>query len=206
MSSEMHFSVILPTVRRDSLEAAIESVLAQDYKDFSLFVVLDGFPKISKHDPLCEKYAPEGVTFIRTPVVHEDSGAYARNCGVKASSKYKPGGWIAYIDDDDIWYPNHLTILSSLAKLVPTATMLRTAGQEFKLKHKHPRSSERVVKLGPVNTDDPLTVGMAHARELFEKTDGWRAEDNHDHLLWTELERAGGIPAVSTDVTFRFKR
>jgi len=202
------FNVILPTVRRPSLEAAIESVLAQDYPNLELLVVIDGSDQEPVNDPLIEKYGPEGVSFIGVSNGNEpaepcgDSGTLARREGINETSE----DWIAYIDDDDIWHPNHLTTLASLAILQPEANMVRSAGQEFKLKHKHPRSSKRVQRLGPVNTDDPLTVGMAHTRELYLKTVGWQPEDNHDHRLWADMKAAGGISAISQDVTFIFKR
>jgi hypothetical protein len=60
--------------------------------------------------------------------------------------------------------------------------------------------------MGPVNSQDILTVGMAHTREIFNKTSGWQPVDNHDHLLWREMLATGGVPAIAHEVTFEFER
>lgn len=214
----MHFDVILPTIGRPSLKVAIESVAKQEYRDFSLRIVSDGafigWP--GEEDPIGWQ-AIIGDTRHTVELLgkcHGDYGAAARNTAVRqefAKAVFKDEvwgqeGWVAYIDDDDVWLPNHLTILSELGRLHPEANMLRTIGQSFSWRHKSPRSSKLVRKLGPVNSQDILTVGMAHTREIFNKTTGWQPVDNHDHLLWREMLAAGGVPAIAHEVTFEFER
>jgi len=192
----MKFSVILPTVGRPSVFAAVKSVIDQSYNNWELIIVHDGggndFPEDHR---ILEIY-------YRDIPAHNDSGAWARNIAISRGQ----AEWIAYIDDDDVWLPNHLTILSELGRLHPEANMLRTIGQSFSWRHKSPRSSKLVRKLGPVNSQDILTVGMAHTRELFKRTTGWQPVDNHDHLLWREMLTAGGVSAIAHEVTFEFER
>ena len=192
----MKFSVVLPTVGRPSVFAAVKSVIDQSYNNWELTIVHDGGGNDFPQDPrILEIY-------YRDMPAHNDSGAWARNLAISRGQ----ADWIAYIDDDDVWLPNHLTVLEKCATLHPEANMLRTFGQSFSWRHKSPRSSKLVRKLGPINSQDILTVGMAHTRELFNKTTGWQPVDNHDHLLWREMLATGGVPAIAHEVTFEFER
>lgn len=191
------FDIILPTIGRDSLEAAIDSVIAQDYPHWRLYVMCEGFQWPIKDDRIYIIANPE--------IQHGDSGAWARNHAIWMG-KSDPSEWIAYIDDDDIWHPHHLSTISSLIASNPQATMVRTAGQIFSFRRKTPRTKKTVRRVGQVNTTDILTVGMAHTRELFERTTGWKPEDNHDRILWNEMISLGGSPVVSEAVTFEYQR
>lgn len=195
----MRFDIILPTIGRPSLETTIQSVLAQEYKDWHLYIVADGHCVTQNK---LEKYFSEKISCDMLSKFHNDYGAASRNNGISLGHS----AWIAYVDDDDIWLPNHLTTLVSLGALRTDANMLRTAGRSFAWRHKSPRSSKLVRKIGPVNTQDILTVGMAHTRELFNKTTGWQPADNHDHMLWKEMLGAGGISHVTETITFEFER
>ncbi|MBD3316213.1 MAG: glycosyltransferase [Chitinivibrionales bacterium] len=96
-------SVIIPTYNRASvIKRAIESVLAQDYRDYELIVVDDGssdsggrvIAGLLGGNPNCQ--------FIRLNTNHGVS--YARNTGVKHSR----GTWIAFLDSDDQWFSSKL--------------------------------------------------------------------------------------------------
>ena len=191
----MIFDIVLPTIGRDSLENAIESVIAQTHDNWTLWVVGD-------HYEAHNEDWPNNILPLYVQGPRDDYGTLARNWGVKAGD----AEWIAYIDDDDEWHPHHLTTLAHLHEEHPGATMLKTAGQEFRMKHKHPRSSKKVRKLGPINTRDFLTVGMAHTRGIFARTNGWQPHDNHDHALWHAMIQGGGHYATSDIVTFIFRR
>jgi glycosyltransferase involved in cell wall biosynthesis len=94
-------SVVIPTYNCATfLPAAIESVLAQTYKDFEILVVDDG-----STDATSEAIAPylDQVRFIR----QENKGlAGARNTGIRASK----GEFIALLDADDTWLPYKLEL------------------------------------------------------------------------------------------------
>jgi glycosyltransferase involved in cell wall biosynthesis len=199
----MKFDIILPTVGRPSVFTAIDSVNKQEYPHWNLWVICDGVKELIGPNNANVSVSPLRGKIIGSPFnSHDDNGTWARNEGIKLGN----AEWIAYIDDDDELLPNHLTTLVECARLNPDATMLKTAGQSFKMGHKHPRSSKLVRKLGPINTTDHFTVGMAHTRDIYNRTLGWRPVDNHDHLLWFDMLLVGGIPAETDAVTFLFKR
>ena len=99
-----HVSIIIPTYRRwDFLFEAVKSVFNQTYKDWEIIIINDGGG------------SPKGeiIDFLSDPKVHyiehqNNMGiASARNSGISKSS----GDFIVYLDDDDIFYPNHLEVL-----------------------------------------------------------------------------------------------
>jgi len=193
----MTFDIILPSVGRLSVFQAIESVLHQDFTDWKLWIVCDGISGLDR------AVGDDRVTVIGSDVPqHSDFGAWARNTGIAAGQNE----WIAYIDDDDVWLPNHLSAISSLRAENPHATMIRMAGQSFSFRTKSPRSKSKVRKIGTINATDILTVGMSHSRELFNKTKGWQPCDNHDKILWNEMLLLGGAAIASDAVTFQFAR
>ena len=104
-------SVIIPTRNRARfLAGAVKSVLEQSYNDFEIIVVDD----CSSDDTtaLMESFRGSGIRYFR----HDRrlGGASARNTGIHQST----GEYIAFLDDDDEWYPEKLgrqmsTILAS---------------------------------------------------------------------------------------------
>ena len=94
-------SVILPTCNRPTLlPVAIRSVLGQTFGDLELVVVDD-----ASDDCVIEivnAFKDERVRLIR----HDSrrGGAAARNTGIRNSC----GEYIAFLDDDDEWYPEKL--------------------------------------------------------------------------------------------------
>jgi glycosyltransferase involved in cell wall biosynthesis len=99
--NEPFFSVIIPTYNRaDLLINTIESVLAQRFKDFELLVIDDGSTDDTRElvNSFCDS------TNIRY-IYQENKGVgAARNTGIKNAR----GEWIAFLDSDDLWLPNHL--------------------------------------------------------------------------------------------------
>lgn len=95
-------SVILPTFNgasRGFLLNAIESVLTQSYKNFELIIIDDG--SIDETNLICKNYLNYNVKYY----YQTNKGlAAARNRGILESS----GGYICFIDDDDIWLPEKL--------------------------------------------------------------------------------------------------
>lgn len=94
-------AVIIPTHNRaDRLGRAIKSVLNQTFGDFELMVVDDG----SKDNPeeVVWSFADRRIRFIR----HETArgAAAARNAGIRTTG----GAYVAFLDDDDEWYPDKL--------------------------------------------------------------------------------------------------
>ena len=94
-------SVVMPTHNRARyVGEAIESVLAQSFRDWELLVVDDG----SEDDT--RSVVARFLVDPRIRYLHQSNrGApAARNAGIRASR----GSFIAYLDDDNVWYPDFL--------------------------------------------------------------------------------------------------
>lgn len=96
------FSVVIPTFNRgDRLVVALDSLVAQTYKNFEVLVCDDGSTD-------CTRDVVEGYKKLLdlTYIWKENWGGPARprNCGIKASK----GEWICFLDSDDWWYPEKL--------------------------------------------------------------------------------------------------
>jgi glycosyltransferase involved in cell wall biosynthesis len=113
------FSVVVPLWNnRETIAAAIDSALAQTYRDFELIVVddgaTDGSPAIvaGYDDPRIRMLAQDNA----------GAGA-ARNAGMAAAR----ADWIAFLDADDLWLPDHLAELDRLRADFPEAGLIGTS-------------------------------------------------------------------------------
>jgi glycosyltransferase involved in cell wall biosynthesis len=93
-------SVIIRTYNRAHyLEQAIDSVLAQTYRDFELIVIDDGSTDAT-HQALTQYAERLSPIYLS----HTGNPATAFNAGVRAGR----GELIAFLDDDDIWFSDKL--------------------------------------------------------------------------------------------------
>ena len=94
-------SVVIPAYRAaESIAATLDSVLAQTFKDYEIIVVNDGSPDSEDLEKALDSYR-ERIIYLR----QENQGpAGARNTGILTAR----GKYIALLDSDDIWDPEHL--------------------------------------------------------------------------------------------------
>lgn len=97
-------SVIIPTKDRpEMLTQAIHSVLNQTFTDLEIIVVNDGGVDVQS---VISRLNTRGNIVYKKHDRALDRSA-ARNTGIRAAR----GKYIAYLDDDDIYYPNHIETL-----------------------------------------------------------------------------------------------
>jgi glycosyltransferase involved in cell wall biosynthesis len=111
-------SVIVPTYNSAHfLSAAIQSVLAQSYRDFELIVVDDGS---RDHTPRVVASFGDRVRYLR----QENAGvSVARNRGIAESS----GRYVAFLDADDTWMPSKLQRQRDALEAEPTRRLCYSA-------------------------------------------------------------------------------
>jgi glycosyltransferase involved in cell wall biosynthesis len=90
-------SVVIPTIGRATLRAAIDSVLRQSMVPDEIVVVNDSPSQSSVTSMLAVEVVEEFTGGSRGP-------SAARNQGVARAQ----GDYIAYLDDDDLWFPHHI--------------------------------------------------------------------------------------------------
>jgi glycosyltransferase involved in cell wall biosynthesis len=134
-------SVIIPAFNTAGLIAeCIESVLAQTYRDFEIIVVNDGSPDTDLLQRTLNPYRQQ-IRYVR----QENRGpGGARNLGIlQAAGKY-----IAFLDSDDKWLPNHLSAQMSMLLQDPSLDLVyadyvlvrdgKRVGHAFALEPQHP--------------------------------------------------------------------
>jgi glycosyltransferase involved in cell wall biosynthesis len=96
-----HVSVVIPAYNSEAYIAeAIQSALDQSYRDLEVIVVDDG--STDGTEKIVRAF-PQPVIYYR----QENRGAgAARTLGVQRAS----GEWIAFLDADDVWYPDKLAV------------------------------------------------------------------------------------------------
>ena len=101
MKRKPKVSCVITTFNRAScLKEAIESVLAQDFDGFELIVVDDG--SMDHTASVLEGYKPR----LRYIFQQNKGASAARNLGLEVAH----GEYIAYLDSDDLWVPQKLSI------------------------------------------------------------------------------------------------
>jgi glycosyltransferase involved in cell wall biosynthesis len=118
----MKVSVLIPTYNRQQyITEAINSVLAQDYDEIEIIVVDDGSTDNTQEviKPFLNK-----IQYIRTD---NQGPAKARNVCMRAAS----GEYVAYLDDDDLYYPNKIGLQAQLLDRRPDVGMVYTEFSAF---------------------------------------------------------------------------
>lgn len=91
----MKYSIIVPVYKVEKyLRECVDSILAQNYKDYELILVDDGSP--DKCPEICDEYA---AAYENVKVLHQPNGklARARNSGMNIAK----GEYVIFIDSDD---------------------------------------------------------------------------------------------------------
>jgi glycosyltransferase involved in cell wall biosynthesis len=97
----MIVSVIIPVYNREfELRRAVKSVLNQTIQDFEILVV-DDFSELDL-EGVVKSVNDTRVKFLRLP--KKGNANVCRNLGIKEAE----GNYIALLDSDDEWQPNHL--------------------------------------------------------------------------------------------------
>jgi GT2 family glycosyltransferase len=136
-------SIVLPTRDRpEALAQALERVARQSHLELELILVRDGGDPLGEAAARCIERTPFPVTRIE----HEgaaEGAARSRNRGVAAARAEA----VAFLDDDDLWEPDHVARLARALDAEPDADVVysdariletsgdrsRTLAQEFDL-------------------------------------------------------------------------
>jgi len=95
------FSILLPTWNRpELLHETIKSALSQTYKNFEVIIVDDG-DKL-RADKVVSEFSDPRITYIQ----HDKN--YGSPVAKNTALKVARGKWVAFLDDDDEWFPENL--------------------------------------------------------------------------------------------------
>jgi len=153
--------ILLPTFDPSPtfLRRAIQSVIDQTYENWSLYVVHDGGNR-----PLTQIIGDPGDARVHFMSIPRQGKAAALNHAVRdGSAKY-----VAYLDDDDIWYPSHLDVALSAMRDGQIRFLHTDAYEVFlrRIGNGYREVSRNVLNRGPLS--DLLLWYVSHINTVHE--------------------------------------
>lgn len=110
MDRRLKFTVLLPVVRPPIfLGGAIQTVLTQTLEDFELVIVCDGAPASTIEAAHEWARSDDRVSALVRPKGARHGEAHRHEALCAAN-----GLCVAHIDDDGLWFPDHLAMLAAL--------------------------------------------------------------------------------------------
>lgn len=109
------YSIVIPLYNKErSVASTIESVLKQSISDFELIIVNDGSTDSSL-------YIVNSIKDPRIRIINKRNQGVssARNVGIRASK----GVFVAFLDADDLWDRDYLTVMDGLIMDFPNASV-----------------------------------------------------------------------------------
>jgi glycosyltransferase involved in cell wall biosynthesis len=165
-------SVLIPTFNRPRyLSEALASVLRQTYTNLEVIVVNDGGQDVSN---IVNSFGDRRVIFINR---NQNRGkAFSLNQALtRATGKY-----IAYLDDDDLYYPNHIEMLVNALENGTDCQVVYSDFYKVCCKVSQDGTRQVLSKVLEISRDfdrffmlyfnHVLHVCLMHTRDLLEKT------------------------------------
>ncbi len=117
------FSVVIPLYNKeDYVTATVNSVLAQSITDLEILIVNDC--STDRSLSVVEKFEDSRIKIIQNPTNKGLSAS--RNVGIQNAC----GTYIAFLDADDTWLPNFLSLITELITEFPGASLFGTNYEE----------------------------------------------------------------------------
>lgn len=191
MNTKPKVTVIIPTYQRPNiLGRAIESVLGQTFQDFEIIVIDDASKDHTEE--VVGRFLKKRVKFYQ----HESQkgGGAARNTGLR----HAIGEYIAFLDDDDEWYPEKLEMQVQLLEKSSTEI-----GGIYTGHHKIDSVSGEILKVGKPQKRGNLypeifkanwlgtTSSLLLKRECFEKVGEFdeSLQSFQDYDMWIRMAK-----------------
>lgn len=113
------FSVVIPLYNKEKeISNTLNSVLAQSFQDFEVIIIDDG-----STDNSLKKVKQVKDNRFNIYEKHNEGVAKTRNMGIDLAS----GKYVAFLDADDYWEPNHLEVINDLIKDFPSYSWFATS-------------------------------------------------------------------------------
>ena len=108
---EPFFSVVMPVYKvAPYIQTTLESLYRQTEPDFEIVVIDDGSP-----DETAEILSRQSDPRLRVFRQENAGASAARNRGIREAR----GRWVAFLDGDDAWVPNHLELARAALEAHP---------------------------------------------------------------------------------------
>ena len=192
-------SVILPTCNRlKLLVESIRSILRQTFQDFEVIIVNDGGEDVR---PIVQGLQ-NGKLSLRTHAQNAGPAA-ARNTGLRMAQ----GKYIAYLDDDDMYYPDHLGTLVAFLENNPVYQVAYTDAlysHQEKVGEQYVEKSRQVRYSSDFDQDQMLLGNYIPMLCVFHRKDCLDQVGNFDETLlrasdwdmWLRMSRTFGFAHI----------
>lgn len=193
------------------LPETLASLRAQTFADWELIVTEDGSSE--PVEALVNAFAatvPQSVTYQRHP--HNRGLPATRNTGIAGAN----GAWIALLDSDDLWTPDHLSGLVRCAARQPAADFVHAGSTLFAsdtgelIEVRAPsesaiRNYPRSLYLGDYSVQ-PSSVMLK--KTLWSRVGGFNPDYRYveDREMWLRCARAGALFAYSGGNTCGYRK
>jgi len=202
-------SVVIPAYNVGHLIAqTLDSVFAQDYRNFEVFVVNDGSPDTPAIEAAIAPYR-DRITYI----AQENAGpSAARNAGVGRAR----GELIAFLDGDDIWFPNYLSdqvararadrgmaVIHADCEVIGDPTAAGMTSRQLNRSGGEASFAAIVTERYTITTS-----GAVIRRDWWERAGGFDPglRRSEDFDLWLRIAHAGGRFDGTPRVLFYYRR
>lgn len=201
-------SVIIPAYNvAPYIAEALDSVLAQDFKDFEIIVVNDGSPDTVELERVLEPYQ-EHLVYLKQP---NRGAAAARNSGLYVARSE----FVAFLDADDFWERDFLKAQMDFIKSEGECDLVYADALLF---GETPQAGKTYMQTAPSKGEvtfeslitgrcNVITSGVVARRQLildvglFDEQ-LWRA---HDFDLWLRLVRHGARASYQRRVLLNYR-
>ncbi len=189
------FSVVIPAYNVEHyIGATLRSVLEQEVGDYEIVVVNDG--STDGTADVVRSIRSDKIRLIDQP---NKGAAGARNTGVRAAR----GRYVAFLDGDDYWYPDHLTMTLNFFRQCPHIKAYVTRSVQAPMGHVLERDENLpdFVKARDIGVRGFLSMHSSNViflRELLLSLPPWEEGMKYaeDSLYWMRVRRKAALIGI----------
>lgn len=198
-------SIIIPTYNRGQLlvERTLPSVYAQTYQNFEVVIVGDHCTEETerilssiKHPKIQFYNLPQRAKYPTQPE------AFRKVAGIAALNRAHEltrGQWLAHLDDDDVYLPEHLEKLLHLAQVTGSEFVFGRSRVEVEPGIWEQRGAGTALPNGHPPYRTPSGTYISHSAILYQSylklfeydIDAWKIGFGGDAHRWQRMGRAG---------------